>query len=152
MNRILRDTVTLLDGTTAKVEITLPDQEAVTVHKGDAKVYVESTTRDKAYCVHLRKGRHIGCECEYFSARPRHWHSSPCVHVRCAKAVLSVRGAMAVGRGAQLGDLLKGLGWSEGKFRAEVKRCLTICGGDLYGAVTMLEGQTLGSYGYERAA
>ena len=166
MNRILRDkitadrtitqdeiTITLPGrGIVAGIEITTPDQRAVTVHGGRATVYVASTSRDASHVVKFERGKVRSCTCEYHNHRRPQWIQAPCVHVRCADAALSARSGQAVARGAQLAGLLKSCGWSAAKFRYEVRKRRVICGGDLYAAVAMLESQTLGDLGYERAA
>ena len=167
MNRILRDkitadrtitqdeiTITLPgQGVTAGIEITTPDQHAVTLHGDRATVYVASTSRDGAsHVVKYERGKVRSCTCEYHNHRRPQWVQAPCVHVRCAEAALAARPGQAVARGAQLAHLLKSCGWTEPKFRHEVRKRRVICGGDLYGAVIMLESQTLGDLGFERAA
>lgn len=148
--RIIRDKVLSIHGEEAHIEITLPDQEDVTIHEGTAVLHVESTSRNKVHTIKMRHGRPHSCTCEACTRNPHRWRNAPCVHVRAAEAVLAIRPAQAVAFGAQLGAVLKVVGMSEGKFRHELRTRRRMVGGDLYAAVALAAAHLAPRWGYQR--
>ncbi len=137
--RIIRDEITGIDGTTATIEITIPDQGTASIHGDLGEVYVESTSRKRTYRVRLTRRGPVSCECEYHARNPRRWRDAPCVHVRAAQAALAERVRLGKRNGAQLREFLTGLGWSPARFDAEVRRAMRCAGGDPYTAAQFVQ-------------
>jgi hypothetical protein len=120
--RIIRDEITGIDGTTAKIEITIPDQGAVCCYRDEVVVCVSSTSNaHRHYNAHTRNGVPFKCTCLAYTKSPARWSRRPCVHARAALATLTARPSSARTYCKEIASAAREIGYVARTFRAEVR-------------------------------
>lgn len=147
-------TLTLPGSPVAEVEVTRPDQDAVTTFRGnDAVVYVASTTDpDGAYSVHFENGYLAHCTCAACVKSPNRWEREGCIHARAAEAVMAARAETGKLRLRLIKDLLKECGWTAPKWGYELRIAKRTTGGDAWETAGLMHARHAPRYKFERAA